>query len=66
LEERIAVLEERKGRLEGLLAGDDFYRDAEKSAFYLDEYREVGAGLENAMEEWAAAVAALDEARGDP
>jgi ATP-binding cassette subfamily F protein 3 len=65
LEERIAVLEERKGRLEALLARDDFYRDAEKSAFYLDEYRALGADLESALEEWAAAAAVLDEARGE-
>jgi ATP-binding cassette subfamily F protein 3 len=65
LELRIAVLEERKGRLEALLARDDFYRDAEKSAFYLDEYRALGADLENAMEEWAAAAAVLDETRGE-
>jgi hypothetical protein len=65
LEQRIAILEERKGRLEALLARDDFYRDAEKSAFYLDEYRALGADLEDAMEEWAAAAAVLDETRGE-
>jgi ATP-binding cassette, subfamily F, member 3 len=63
LEERIAALEERRGKIEGLLAREDFYRDAEKSAFYLDEYRVLGADLEAAMEEWAAAVAVLDSAR---
>jgi ATP-binding cassette, subfamily F, member 3 len=66
LEERIAGLEERKTRLEGLLAREDFYRDAEKSAFYLDEYRVLGIDLEAAMEEWATAAGQLDEARGEP
>jgi ATP-binding cassette subfamily F protein 3 len=65
LEERIATLEERKGKLEALLAREDFYRDAEKSAFYLDEYRVVGSDLETAMDEWAAASEQLDEARGE-
>jgi ATP-binding cassette subfamily F protein 3 len=65
LEAQIAALEERKARLEGLLARDDFYRDAEKSGFYLDEYHTVGADLESAMEAWAAAAAILEETRGE-
>ncbi len=65
LEEKIATLEERKQRLEGLLAREDFFRDAEKSAFYLEEYRTVGLELDGAMEAWAAASAVLDEARGE-
>ena len=48
-----------------MLARDDFYRDAEKSGFYLDEYRTVGADLEGALEKWAAAAAVLEETRGE-
>ncbi|MBK8231307.1 MAG: ABC-F family ATP-binding cassette domain-containing protein [Candidatus Eisenbacteria bacterium] len=55
LEQEIATLEERKEKLEALLARDDFYRDAEKSNFYLTEYRELTQKLEATMEEWVLA-----------
>jgi ATP-binding cassette subfamily F protein 3 len=53
LESKIAELEERKGKLEALLAREDLYRDQEKSSFYLGEYNEVSRALEEAIEEWA-------------
>ena len=56
LEASIAGLEDRKGKLEALLARDDLYRDAEKANFYLGEYRDVSRQLEQAMEEWATAA----------
>ncbi len=61
LEARIAALEERKEKLEALLAREDLYRDAEKSAFYLTEYRDLTHELETAVEEWAEAADALGE-----
>jgi len=54
LEQKIAQLEERKARLESILADGEIYRDAEKAAFYTNEYEAVAAELEEAVEGWAA------------
>ncbi len=54
LEERIAELEKRHLKIGAVLAGEELYRDAEKASFYLNEYREVAAAIETAMEEWGA------------
>ncbi len=54
IEERIAALEERRGRLESLMATEGFYKDSEKSRFYLDEHREAGEELNRLYEEWHA------------
>ncbi|MCA9728103.1 MAG: ABC-F family ATP-binding cassette domain-containing protein [Candidatus Eisenbacteria bacterium] len=53
LEQKIAQLEERKAKLETLLADGEIYRDSEKAAFYTNEYESVAAELENAVESWA-------------
>ncbi|MBD3160478.1 MAG: ATP-binding cassette domain-containing protein [Candidatus Eisenbacteria bacterium] len=52
LEKRIGALEERRLKLEGLMATDGFFRDQEKSRFYLDEHRDVGEKLKGLYAEW--------------
>lgn len=62
LETKITTLEERKEKLEALLAREDLYRDPEKSSFYLSEYKTVTLELEQAMERWAESAGTLDDA----
>ena len=56
LEQKIAQLEERKAKLESILADGEIYRDAEKAAFYTNEYETVTGELEDAVEGWASLV----------
>ena len=52
LEKRIGALEERRSKLEGLMATDGFFRDPERSRFYLDEHSDVEEKLRGLYEEW--------------
>ncbi|MFB3908508.1 MAG: ribosomal protection-like ABC-F family protein [Candidatus Eisenbacteria bacterium] len=52
VEERIGALEGRRRKLEDLMASDGFFRDPEKSGFYVKEHREAIEALNLLYEEW--------------
>jgi ATP-binding cassette, subfamily F, member 3 len=52
IEEKIASLEDRRVKLEALMATEGFFRDPERSQFYVEELRAVNEGLGRLYEEW--------------
>jgi ATP-binding cassette subfamily F protein 3 len=52
VEEKITALEERRAKLEGLMASEGFFRDPERSRFYVEEHRGACEGLSLLYEEW--------------
>jgi ATP-binding cassette subfamily F protein 3 len=52
IESRIGLLEKRRAKLEELMATDGFFRDPEKSQFYLKDHRELLDELNLLYEEW--------------
>ena len=54
VEERITALEERRAKLEDLMASDGFFRDTQKSRFYIDDHRGALDELSRLYEEWRA------------
>jgi ATP-binding cassette subfamily F protein 3 len=52
VEARIGVLEERRRMLENLMAGDGFFRDPEKSRFYVEDHKSIVEELGVLYEEW--------------
>ncbi len=52
LEGKISVLEERRVKLEGLMAAEGFFRDLDRSRFYMEELRGVNEELTRLYAEW--------------
>ncbi len=52
VEARIGVLEDRRAKLEGLMASEGFYRDPEKSRFYVEDHKSIVDELTLLYEEW--------------
>jgi ATP-binding cassette, subfamily F, member 3 len=52
VEEKIASLEERREKLEGLMATEGFFRDPERSRFYVEELRSVNEEITRLYAEW--------------
>ncbi len=52
VEEKIASLEERRVKLEGLMATEGFFRDPERSRFYVEELRSVNEEITRLYAEW--------------
>jgi ATP-binding cassette, subfamily F, member 3 len=52
VETKVAELEQRRAKLEALMAGDGFYRDPEKSRFYVEDHQSLVEELEQLYDEW--------------
>lgn len=52
IEKRVDELEQRRAKLEELMVSDGFYKDQEKSRFYLAEHEAVTEELNRLYEEW--------------
>ncbi|MBM3287938.1 MAG: ABC-F family ATP-binding cassette domain-containing protein [Candidatus Eisenbacteria bacterium] len=52
IEDEIASLEERKAKLEDLMGLEGFFRDPDRSRFYIEEHRNLLSDLERLYKEW--------------
>jgi ATP-binding cassette subfamily F protein 3 len=52
IEEKIAALEDRRVKLEDLMGTEGFFKEPERSRFYLEEHRQLGEELHRLYVEW--------------